>query len=258
MRNDLLPRRVTLGVFVVAVCGLLVAGIPARAGVVNLTSQTRYVLITTDGGPISLPSETHRQDSADFNPFSATVTTDSFNQPLPGILQRITQDSSMTVSADGAAIVDHSTIHGSISFNPLPAESLFDVEFTLTQAAPFDLTYVGLAGDGRFLQQNGTIINGLFIGPGAPGALAPADLLTYTRGDPLHFSGTLQPGNFQIRADMNADANTGNVDLVLNIGPVSGGSAVPVPPAVWSVLVAMPLLALTFHQLTRSSSRRNP
>ena len=229
----------------------MLVGRGSAAGVVNLTSQTRYVLITTDGAPVMLPSETHRQDATDFGPFTGTVTTDSFHQSLPGILQRVSQTSSMTVTPDGAAIVDHSTIHGSISFNALPAESFFDVQFTLLTAAPFDLTYVGLYGDGRFIQQNGTIVNGSFIGPGAPGALAPADLSTYTRGDPLHFSGTLQPGTFEIRADLNADANTGNVDLTLNIGPASVGPAVPLPPALLTVLTALPLLAFALHRLKR-------
>lgn len=256
MRNDLLSRShgcsTASGVMFLLVCMGVGIGASARAGVVNLTSQTRYVLVTTEGAPVSLPAESQRQDAPDFGSFNGSVSSENFPQQLQGILQRISQSSSMTVTPDGAVIVDQSALHGSISFNALPARSFFDVQFTLTAAAPFDLTYVGLAGDGRFIQQSGTIINGSFTGPGAPGLLAPADLHTYTRGDLLHYSGTLQPGTFDVRADLNADENTGNVDLTLNIGPATVGSAVPLPAAAWATFAALPLLGIALRRLSRN------
>jgi len=233
-----------------ATLALILTTHPATAGIVTLDSQTRYVQITTDGAPIMLPSETHRQDSPDFTPFDASISSSVFHQSLPGILQRISQTSSMTVTPTGATIVDHSTINGSISFNPLPARSFFDVHFSLSQPAPFTLSYVGLYGDARFILNTGVIVNGSFTGPGAPGLLAPADLPTYNRGTPLLFSGTLPPGSFDIQADLNApNANAGNIDLTLNIG--SATQSVPLPRALLATLATLPLLALALLHFRR-------
>jgi hypothetical protein len=253
MQSDTHSKRYLPSVIVfLAIFALTMTTHPATAGILTLDSQTRYVQITTEGSPLMLPPETHRQDSSDFTPFNASISSSVFQQPLPGILQRISQTSSMTVTSAGATIVDHSAINGSISFNPLPARSFFDVNFSLSQPAPFTLSYVGLYGDARFILNTGVIVNGSFTGPGAPGVLAPADPLTYNRGTPLHFSGTLQPGSFDIQADLNANANAGNIDLTLNIG--SATPAIPLPRALFTTLATLPLLALAMRHFRRRAS----
>jgi hypothetical protein len=234
--------------FVVSAIGAMamLPSIPAHAGVVTLTGQNRSVLVTTSGAPISLPPEMQQQSAPDFGPFDASVSTLNFTQPLPGILSTVSQNSSITLTPDDATILDQANLGGSITENALPGQSDFSLSFTLSQPEPFTASYVGLYGDGRSIGQDGTIVNGEFTGPGAPGLMEPVDLHTYNRGEPLMYSGILQPGNFSIQANLDGTANTGFLSLTVDIGP-----AVPLPSAAWAMLATLPLICFAIRRYRR-------
>lgn len=223
----------------------LLAVSTARAGVINLVSQTRFVDVTTQNVPgLNVPPADQRQDAPDFGAFDGSVAL-SFP---PGTSDTVTQHSTLTLTAGGAVFDAHGQMVNSASQNSLNGTTHFQVSFDLTAPEPFVLTYNGRVGDPRFPGQN-TFVAGTFTGAGAPGSLS---------GDPnlinptsvLTFSGTLQPGAHELLAEVNA-IGQGSFDLNLTIGATA---AVPLPPALWAALTMLPTLVwLTRPRLRRPS-----
>ncbi|HSZ56330.1 MAG TPA: hypothetical protein VK797_11755 [Tepidisphaeraceae bacterium] len=216
-----------------ALLSLAIFAPAAPAGVVSLDSQTRFVDVTTSGVPqAGLPVADKRIDAPDFGPFNQSVSLN-----FPFITQTASQNSTLTLTPDGmgAAIDATGSLSGEISLNGLNATNHFQVDFTLTQPEPYLLTYNGEVGDPRPTSPK-VFVPGFFLGPSAPGTLA---------GDPhitefftvLTYSGTLQPGSYELRTEIHA-IGFGSFDTHLAIG----AAAVPLPPALWQMLVWLPVL----------------
>ena len=227
-------RSVSLRCALLAILVYIPTSPPARAGVVNLVSQTRFVSVSTQGVlGLAVPPADQRQDAPDFGAFNGSVTL-SFP---PGTEDTVTQQSTLTLTADGAVFDAHGRMRNGPSQNSLNGTTHFQVAFDLTAPAPFLLTYNGQIGDPRFPTLD-SFVPGSFTGPGAPGALA-GDPQTINPTSILTFSGTLQPGRHELLAEVQA-IGQGSFDLNLTIG---GASAVPLPPALWASLTVLPILA---------------
>lgn len=220
------------------------------AGVINLTSQTRFVDVNTQNVPgvVVAPAD-HRQDAPDFGAFNGSVSL----AYLPGVEQGATQNSSMTLTPDGmGALFDaHGALVKSISDNGLNAISHFQVSFTLAAPEPYRLTYNGREGDPRFdnLQR---FVPAQFSGPSAPGELT-VDVHTGNFFDTVTDSGTLQPGSYQMLADLST-IGTASFDMTVAVGT----AAVPLPSAIWAALTLLPILPLaarSMRKTTGSNSR---
>lgn len=222
--------------FVCICAGVLNLSSNARAGVVTLDSQSRFVLVTTDG--LTTPSQTIKQTAPDFGPFDARVSSAQFAQPVQGALQTAQQSSQISVGSAGVAIdVSSAASAPNIALSGLPFQSYFDLQFTLSEPATFTGTYQSTAGSRYGLEPG---VNSTFTGPGAPGVLqAPLPALP-----PTQLSGTLQPGSFEILANLqNVSGSSSDLDLHLTI------AAVPLPPATWAALTALPLLAFAVYRM---------
>src|SRR5882724_8096587 len=212
---------------VLPLLGITLACSPSRAGVVDLVSQTRFVDVNTQNVPgLNVPPSDQRQDAPDFAPFDGSVT---LTFP-PGTNDTVTQHSTLTLTAGGAVFDAHGQMRNGASQNSLNGTTHFQVDFNLAAPEPFVLTYNGELGDLRSPNTD-SFVPGLFSGPGAPGALA-GDPHTINPTSVLTFSGTLQPGSFELLADVQA-IGEGSFDLNLVIGTTS---AVPLPPALWASL----------------------
>jgi hypothetical protein len=220
-------------------CGLacvlfLLFSAVTQAGVISLTSQMRFVDVNTNNVPgVVVSPADHRQDAPDFGPFHGSV---SLSYPF-GVDQTARQDSTLTVTPDGmGALLDaHGALVKSISDNGLNGTSHFQVNFDLTAAVPYHLIYNGREGDPRFDNLQ-VFVPGMFFGPSAPGPLT-VDPHTGNFFDTVTFSGTLQPGSYQLRAELST-LGFASFDMTLAMGT----SAVPLPPAFWAALTVLPLL----------------
>lgn len=205
-----------------------------QAGVISLTSQMRFVDVNTNNVPgvVVSPAE-RRQDAPDFGPFHGSVSL-SF---LPGVDQTATQNSTLTLTPDGmGALIDaHGALVKSISDNGLNGVSHFEVNFDLTSAEPYHLTYNGREGDPRFDNLQ-TFVPGMFFGPSSPGLLT-VDPHTGNFFDTVTFAGILQPGSYQLHAELST-IGFASFDTTLAIGT----AAVPLPRAFWAALTVLPLL----------------
>jgi len=226
----LLPVR--LHALTLLACLLAVSA--ARAGVVDLVSQTRFVDVNTRNVPgLNVAPADQRQDAPNFGAFDGSV---SLSFP-PGTSDTVTQHSTLTLTAGGAVFDAHGQMLNGASQNSLNGTTHFQVSFDLTAPEPFVLTYNGRVGDPRFPTAN-SFVAGSFTGPGAPGSLS-GDPNLINASSVLNFSGTLQPGAHEILAEVNA-IGQGSFDLNLTIGTTS---AVPLPPAFWASLTVVPILA---------------
>ena len=217
-------------------------GATTMAGFVALDSQSRFVLVTTEGYA-STPADqvqTLKQTAPDFGPFNGAVSSDDFAQPVEGAFESVSQTSSIMVRPDGLVIQDTAGANThATGFSGLPSQSYFDVQFTLTAPATFTASYSSVVGS-RYGVSAGT--PSLFTGPGAPGTLSPPSPLQ--PGPPtsvMDYSGTLRPGKFEIQANLqDLGGTSSSIDFSVSIRP----AAVPLPPAVWATAVMLPLLAL--------------
>ena len=222
-----------------SLAGLLMAA-TAHAGIVTLVSQTRFVDVNTTGvtGFVNSPPSDQRIDAPDFSPFDKSVNL-SFVPPVAFANETVNQTSTITVNpaGDALAIDGHGNLFSGASVNGLHGTDHFDVTFSLTQAEPFSLTYNARQGDPRDPRFE-KFVAGSFTGPSAPGALA-VDPVTGNFFDTVAFKGTLQPGMYTLSTEVNT-IGSGSFDASLTVG----GAAVPLPPALWTALAMLPLLAL--------------
>lgn len=211
--------------------GLLCIAVMARAGVVSLVSQDRFVTVTSpplNGG--STPQvQTIQAAPSDFGPFDHTVVA---TDPMFGQTAHATQSSSLTVtstgalfSANGIAVVDNIMAGAG-------GQSSFKVVFDVNSPALYSLSY-DQSNSSRFPPSTAH-----FDGPSGFG--------TIPTGLPA-ISGTLAPGQYTLDA---ATTSGSSFDLQLNVGTTS---AVPLPPAAWSALAALPLILYTLVFIGRKA-----
>jgi hypothetical protein len=208
---------------------------PAAAGVISLSSQNRFIDVTTSGVPgFGSPPTDQHASAPDFGDFNQSVHLD-----FPGITQTVNQNTTLSVTPDGKGAVLGGTgsIFSEVNFNGLNGTTHFQVSFEVTQPVPYLLTYNGQVGDPRPTSPK-SFVPGLFIGPSAPGSLA-GDPHTTNFFTTLTYSGTLQPGPYELQAEINT-IGFGSFDVNLAIGT----AAVPLPAALWQTLVWIPILLL--------------
>jgi len=216
-----------------------------RGGIITLTSQTRFVDVTTNGAPgVSLLPMDQRIDAPDFGAFDHSVNL-AFN--TIGINQGASQQSTLTLTADGTAAMIDATglLSTGASANGLNATSHFEVDFVLTQSEPYLLTYNGRQGDPRPTSPQ-TFVPGHFSGPSAPGLLV-GDPITTNFLTTLTYTGTLQPGDYELLAEAQTIGGA-SFDVHLAIGT----AAVPLPRACWMALSVVPLMWLGKRSWVRS------
>jgi hypothetical protein len=226
---------VRLGFVITCAClvWLTAGAATARAGVVTIVSQGSFVDVTApglDGGP----AREQKQQSTGLGGFTGNV---SIVDPQFGLLATATQNSDITVTADGGATITSTgaAVVNNITQSSRP-ESFFQVVFDVTGAATYKLTY-DQSNSARF-----TPTTASFQGPSGLGLLPP--------GVPGGFTGDLAAGRYTLSADTSSGSS---FDLRLAVTPAA--SAVPLPPAVWTGLITMALLSAAYGA-AKSSRRR--
>jgi hypothetical protein len=187
------------------------------------------------------------QAAPDFGPFNQSV---NLNFP-PGINQTVSQNSTLTLTSEGARFDAIGSLFSGIEFNGLNGTTHFQVDFNLTQPEPYVLTYNGQEGDPRPTSPK-IFIPGSFFGSSAPGTLA-GDPHTTNFFTVLTYNGTLQPGDYDLMAEIHT-SGFGSFDVHLAIG----AAAVPLPSAVWQISACLPVLLgglSLFHRAPRTASR---
>jgi hypothetical protein len=237
--------RLVAVMFVGGIPGIaLLFAAPAAAGVINLSSQNRFIDVTTSGVPgFGSPPTDQHASAPDFGDFNQSVHLD-----FPGITQTVNQNTTLSVTPDGKGAVIGGTgaIFSEVGFNGLNGTTHFQVSFEVTQPVPYFLTYNGQVGDPRPTSPK-SFVPGLFIGPSAPGSLA-GDPLTTNFFTTLTYSGTLQPGSYELQAEINT-IGFGSFDVNLALGT----AAVPLPSALWETLAWLPSILLIFLYVRRRS-----
>jgi hypothetical protein len=188
---------------VVGFVGLVLLGIPARGGIVDLTSQARSVGVRfTDGTPGQL------KQAGDFGPFVARVG-------FPKVNAIADQNSTLSLTGDGGAFEAVSNVRGSSATAIF--SSSFHVGFDVTRAVDYRLLYsFGASGTGTDV-----VPSAVFGGPFG------------TRDIHLGVSesGVLEPGAYQLQVD---DVGGSNVTYSVSF------AAVPLPGALWEILAMLP------------------
>ena len=200
-------------------CAVLASCSAGWAGPVRIVSQNRFVdAIADEPGP---RRQEQRADASDFGPFNHTVQVTT-----PGGAGLAVQDSVLALSPGGALFTATGSVTGNVTI-AVGGESKFDVTFSVSEALPYRLAFVG---DSRAGVPPPTFS---FTGPTGGGPFpGPEETL----------SGILPPGTYRFTAD----ASEPNSGFFVNF---SMGSAVPLPPALWGSLATLPLLLLGRRQL---------
>jgi len=234
MRLATLSSASVIPLFAATLITILGISLGASAGVVTIVSQNSFVDVTApgiDGGP----TREQQQHSAGLGGFGGNA---SIVDPQFGLLATATQDSNITLTANGGATISSlgSAVINNISQSARP-ESFFQVVFDITDAARYTLTY-DQSNSTRFTPSTAT-----FSGPSGLGALPP--------GLPGGFSGDLATGRYTLTADTSSGST---FDVRLDVSPTA--SAVPLPPAVWTGLGMFTVLTLTFAGLRMRRARQ--
>lgn len=201
----------------------------ARAGI-TLESQNRYVDVNTSDDT-SVPLQDQNQTASNFGTFNQSVSIS-----LPGFDTMASQDSTLTVTPDGNGATftaSGGVVTPSVTDNSFNGTSYFDVIFDVTTPTTYELSYDGAIAIGGGRYGVDPLAMSFTGGSGAPGTIG-----NQTPPATVNLSGLLQPGSYEISIP---GYQTGvSYDLTVQLS----AQAVPVPPALWTVLASMPLLLI--------------
>jgi hypothetical protein len=210
---------------------LLSAPLAARGGVVDIASSNRFVAVnaTADDGTAQGqgPHDSNVKEASDNGPFTANLMADSMAPNGNHVSANASLDSTLTTNATGAVFNASGsamvTVGGAQSAGTANATSFFDVTFDVNQTASFVLDY------NPALQ--GVVPDLLFTGPTAPVVSGPGT-----------FTGTFDPGEYELRANAIGRNNNGySLVLTITSGGGGGGTSVPLPTALWSAAATIGL-----------------